>query len=45
MEEEGGEDTGLEEDSRDGQVCWAWGWHTFPYPRVLVTDTLIPLTG
>lgn len=27
MEEEGSEDNGLEEDSRDGQVCWAWGAH------------------
>lgn len=45
MEEEGSEDNGLEEDSRDGQVCWAWGRHTFPCPRVLVTDILSPLTG
>lgn len=45
MEEEGGEDNGLEEDSRDGQVCWAWGRHTFPHPMVLVTDILTPLTG
>lgn len=44
-EEEGIEDNGLEEDSKDGQVCWAWGRHTFPCSMVLVTDTLAPLTG
>lgn len=42
MEEEGVEDNSLEEDSRDGQVCWAWGRHTFPHPMVLVTDTPLP---